>query len=365
MSIVKGQIKENRDIVVADVNYRQIKALNYSMIVKYEKSPSDFVREFIMGEEVESEDTAATLVGNVIDDILLTYQGNYDDFESNFDSRYALYSGKVGSGQVFLLADELFSLHKRMPDEDFADRFRMAFDNIQKKDKYKGKKVEAALKDFEDNALDYYKTKVDNIGKMVVSIGLLEKARKIAENSLTDPYTKDIYDFNISSDNYQRLAKIPITFKFKGVDGEIEGKCEVDQMDVDYTKKLIIPRDTKSTYDNTLFPYNYLKNKYYIQAGWYTLGIMQWAEEEGLKDFFIKPYEFVTLDTSNGNRRPLRYQLDATHIDQAWKGFKINGRSYRGINELVGDIIWSNERCEWGTTKQAFLNNGVIKMDKV
>jgi len=361
--MVKGKIKENRDIEVPDVNYRALKALNYSMIAKYETSPADFVKEFILGEPADEEDSTALIMGNVIDDILLTYKGSIVDFESNFDAKYALYTGEVGTKQVFILADELFSVTKRYPDEDFSNRFRMAFENVQKKSKYKGKKVEFALDDFEANAADYFDTKIKNIGKIVVSEGILEKSTKIAKATMLDAFTMGIYDFGVNSNDYTKLAKLPITFKFTCSNGEIEGKCEVDMLDVDYVNKEIIPRDTKSTYDNTLFPYNYLKNRYYLQAGWYTLGIICWAKENGLDDYKIRPFEFNVLDTSKGGRRPLIYRLDPQHIKQAWEGFTKGDRKFKGINELVGDIVWSNETGEWGISKKAFDANGVINLE--
>lgn len=364
---ITGPIKhENiQALEVSDANYRALKALNYSMIVEFEKSPASFVQQFILGQPKEDdEDTAASILGNVIDDLLLTYRGNFDDFDTNFEKTYALYTGvDVGTKQVFILADELFRITKNHPDETFMQRIAWAFDATQKKGKYKGKKLDFAIEDFELNAQGYFQVKIDNIGKIVVSEGLLEKGKKIATHTLNDPFTKEIYDFsNEHNEQYVKLAKVPITFKYTSVDGEMEGKCEVDHMDIDYVNKLIIPMDTKSTYDNTLFPYNYRKNRYYIQNAWYSKGIRHWAHENGLDGFTVLPYKFVVTDTSYAKRRPLIYNTSIEMLKKAENGWEEDGRRWKGLHELVNDIIWSNEKGEWGVSKAAFLNNGIIEL---
>lgn len=362
---VKGLMKqENIALEVPDVNYRALKALNQSMIIEFMESPASFVQQFILGEPKDDKDTPASILGNVIDDLLLTYKGNFTEFDDRFEEKYALYTGvDVGTKQVFILADELFSITKRHPQEDFKQRFLWAFDTVQKNGKYKGKQLAYALNDFESEALGYFQTKLNNIGKIVVSEGLLEKGKKVATKALNDSFTADIYNFREEhNDQYVKLSKVPITFVYKTEDGEIEGKCEVDHMDVDYEHKLIIPRDTKSTYDNTLFRYNYRKNGYYIQNAWYSFGIRQWAHQNQMDGFTVAPFMFVVLDTSNGGRRPLKWQTNMQQLRDAEDGWEEGGRRYKGIKELVGDIIWSNEKSEWGIGKEAFLNNGIINL---
>ncbi len=362
---VEGSLKQEvKAIEVPEVKYRELKALNYSMIVKFSKSPAEFVDEFILGNpKDDDEDTASTLIGNAVDDILLTYKGDFDEFDNRFSEKYALYTGEdVGTKQVFVLANELFKVTKRSPDEDFKQRFIWAFDNVQKQGKYKGKKMDYALQDFDENALTYFQTKINNIGKMVISQGLLDKAKKIASQALTDDFTRNIYDWNLQEDSYVKLFKVPITFIYKTIDGEIEAKCEVDSMEIDHVRKEIIPMDTKTTYDNTLFPYSYLKNKYFIQNGWYTDGISDWKNVNGMNDYKVLPFQFNVFDTSGTGRRPLKYKTTEEMYKNAWKGFRIGGIDYKGIGELVRDIIWSNSSGNWGVGKSAFLNNGVIQM---
>lgn len=361
---VKGELKTQREFVsTPNLNYRKLGGLNYSMICKYEKSPADFVDEFILGNPRDGDDTLATKIGNIVDDIIFTHRGNMDDFDNAFDGRYALYTGvDTGTKQVFLLADELLKVTKREPDASFASRFQNAFEAAQRAGKYKGKTLEFALDDFEKVAMEYFTTNLENMNKIVVSVGILTKAQGIATRAMEDDFTKNVFDFNKGDEDHEKLTKFPITFTYSIESlGKIEGKCEVDMMDIDHKRKIIFPYDGKTTYDNTQFPYNYLKNSYYIQQAWYTMGIKHWAAENGMGDYTIAPYEFIVIDSA-GWRKPLRYKLSDFHLIQGIAGFTIGGRVYKGITELVGDIIWSSETGNWGVRRTDFLRKGIINL---
>lgn len=362
--MVRGQPREQREAINTPVvNYRGISALNYSMIAKYDKSPADFVNEFIMGIPAEPEDSVALRMGNVIDDVLFTYRGDMEQFDLNFDEKYALYTGVESGKQVFILADEVF----KYVDSglSFEEMFRQAFYKLQNlpTPKYKGKTIDYALDDFEKNAKDYYQTKLDNIGKTVISTGLLDKSTRIAQEALIDENLAEYLDFSRYVDEeYEILTKFPITFKFRTGDGEIEGKCELDMMHIDHGEKTIQPIDGKSTYDNSMFPYNYLKNRYYIQEAWYTLGIGEWAISNGLADYTILPFKFLAMDTS-GFRKPLIYSSSETTLRNARQGFTSGGRSYKGVDELVESIVWSSTKNMWGISKKHHLNRSRVDLN--
>lgn len=368
-----GEIKR-KPIETPDVHYRKLDALNYSSIVKFEKSPVQFFEEFILGNKPEDEDTAATLLGNIVDDIILTYHGDIEEFEQHFDEKYALYQGENSTAQAFSLADELFRITQQHLNGDgeleraFTDNFEEALRNLQEQGKYKGKTVIQALEDFKkaqksgSSGQSYFETKLANIGKMVVSVGIKTRGLQIASNALTDPFTRDYFDFSGNEENIEKLAKFPITFTYQGENGEIEGKCEVDLLIINHLAKTIQPIDLKTTYDNTIFPYNYLKNRYYLQGGWYYLGIMGWKNENGLKDYTVLPFKFIVLDTSNNNRRPIIYELEHQHVLDSIMGFSVGNHKYKGVYELVDEIIWSNSMGNWTCSKKVFESDGHLKL---
>lgn len=370
----KGEVKREK-IVTPEVEYRKIEALNYSSIVTFDKSPVKFYEEFILGLPKEDEDTSASLLGNLIDDILLTAKGDTTEFEQIFSDRYALLTGEPSSSaQGFMLADELFKITKRTIidgeiTEEFEPRFREAFDNVQRAGKYKGKTVEWAIEDFNTknktgmSPAEYFKSKIDNIGKLVVSEGLKLRALEISSYLLQDDFTKSLLDLTNEVEGIEKLPKFPIDFIYKGENGSIKGKCEVDLLIVDHNKKSVFPYDLKSTYDNTIFPFNYIKKKYYIQAGWYSIGVTSFMMNNGLKDYKLEPYQFISADTSKNNRRPLIYRLNEQHLNDAWEGFSINSSKFRGIKELVDNIIWANESKVWNISKTAYEQNGIIALE--
>lgn len=370
----KGQ-KERTPVVAAQVDYRRLDSLNYSSIVTFEKSPVKFYEQFMLGIPREDEDTAATLIGNVVDDVILTYQGDLGEFEQEFGDRYALYSGEPSAAQGFMLADELFRITLRSIVDgevtvSFEERFREAFELVQAEGKYKNKTVEQGLEDFrKPNRAGgvpetYFQAKLDNIGKMVISAGLKARALQISSYALVDPFTKDLFDFSNSDTNkVEKLSKFPITFMYEGESGKIEGKCEVDMLEINHIDYTIQPFDLKTTYDNTLFDINYLKNRYYIQTGWYTLGIQAWAKENGFEDYEVLPFKFIVLDTSKNDRRPVIRTLNTKHIVQAWDGFDAYGRQYKGVIQLVEDILWANTNGIWNCSRAVYENNGVLPLE--
>jgi len=196
----------SKPIETPDVVYRKLEGLNYSAIKTFDKSPVQFFSEFIMGNPKEEEDTVNTLIGNIVDDAILTYLGDFEEFEQHFDESYALFQGEPGSGQGFLLADELFKITMRSVVDghitrSFEERFREAFEIVQGEGKYKGKTVEQGLEDFKKlnkagtTPESYFQAKLDNMGKKVVSASIKAKGLQIAANALIDPFTKDYFDF--------------------------------------------------------------------------------------------------------------------------------------------------------------------------
>lgn len=370
----KGELKREK-IATPDVEYRKIDALNYSSIVTFDKSPVQFYEEFILGLPKEDDDTSHSLLGNLIDDIILTAKGDATEFEQIFSDRYALLTGEPSStAQGFMLADELFKITKRFivdgqVTEEFEPRFREAFDNIQRAGKYKGKTVEWAIDDFNVknktgiSPAEYFKSKMDNIGKLVVSEGLKLRALEISSYTLKDEFTSSLLDLTNEVDGIEKLPKFPIDFTYKGEYGSIKGKCEVDLLIIDHNKKLVLPYDLKSTYDNTIFPFNYIKKRYYIQAAWYSVGVTSFMMNNDLQDYKLEPYQFISVDTSKNNRRPLIYKLDEQNLNDAWEGFSINSSKFKGVKELVDSIVWANENKIWNISKKAYEQNGIIDLE--
>lgn len=351
------------------LNYRKLDALNQSMLKTFDENPVQFFQEFKMGKKRKSKTNAALIIGDLVDFFLLECKGDEQEFENRFDENFALYNGVKGSGQVFLLADYLFEETENCIDEtgkvtcSFMERFRSAYNRVRAEDKYKGEKntMEKVLEDFEKNGKEYFDMKMDNIGKTVVDISLVDKAKIVANNILNDEFTNHIFKDN---EHFDYLTHFPIEWRYLLGEGKsIACKSELDMIFIDHEKKIIYPMDLKTTYDNESFDYMYIKNGYYLQNAFYHKAVTTWAKENEMGDYSVLPLTFVVGDTSSNNRRPLIYSTTLTDIDNGMNGFYIRGNKYRGIAELIEDIAWAEENNEWKCSREAYLNKGKMKLN--
>lgn len=359
------------------VNYRELDALNYSMLKKFDEDPVKFFEEFKLGKKkkYESKDVAAIL-GDLSDFYVLECEGDEDIFNNRFDEKYVLFEGSKGTQQVFLLADFLFDATEQATNEEgevtvsFEERFKEAIRRVNALDKYSDKKsptgfksYEQILEDFEKKGLEYYQKRLDNIGKIVVEISLVEKARTISNNILTDPFTRHLF---YKDDNVEVLNHFPIEWKYTLGEGKfIRCKSEIDRLAVDHANKIIYPLDLKTTYDNEIFSYSYLKRSYYIQATFYYFAVIHWLQEQGeaMKDYIVMPMQFIVGDTSSNNRRPLIYFTSIDDLTAGQFGFEIRGQKYRGVDELIKDIAWAEANNEWRCSKEAADNQGKMTLN--
>lgn len=370
--MIKGDVK--KEVYFADkptVNYRKLDALNQSMIALFDSNPVAFFEQFKLGKPRKSKSNVSMDIGNLVDFFILECRADLEEFENRFDEQFALLESNKSSAQVFDLADALFDITERSLDEkgevtsSFATRFEAALAQVQAKDKYKGKTVEKALEDFEKNGNDYYQKKLNNIGKSIVDASLVEKAKVVAYGLLKDEFTAEIFEDGNdgTEEGLEKLTKFPIEWTYTTISGkQITCKSEVDILHIDHSKKIIYPKDLKTTFDNESFEYSYIKNNYYLQAAFYHLAVTYWAKENGLSDYTIEPMEFVVGDTSANNRRPIRYQLSSHDIGNGLKGFNMRGTEYRGIHAIIEEISWCEDNDIWNCSKLVFDNKGILPL---
>lgn len=368
--MVKGASIKPRDTIQRNnVNYRELSALNCSMIKLFDTDPVKFFEQFKLGRKKEENKNTSLLIGDIVDFYLLDCRGNEDEFNNRFEEKFALFEGTKGTGQAFLLADILFKISQDNTDENgvvklsFDTMFSEALVKIQEQGKYKGATEEKALEDFYKKGYDYYESLVANAGKLVVDVSLLDKAKRVADLLKDDEFTKDVFA-DSEDENVEYFPKFAIEWEAQSSRGRvIKCKSEVDILRIDHKKKRIYPKDLKTTYDNENFNYSYLKYRYDLQAAFYTMAVHRWATGEGMGSYTIEPFEFIVGDTSANNRRPVRYQLTTEDIKAARDGFSIRGVKYKGINQLIDEIVWAEDNDMWNCSKEVFDNDGKLKLE--
>lgn len=368
--MIKGEtIKPKDTIIRPDVNYRELGALNCSMIKLFDNDPILFYQQFKLGRKKKDKKNGSLIIGDLVDFYLLDCNGNEEEFHNRFDEKFSLFEGTRGSGQVFLLADALFDITQESLDENnqinrsFEGRFREAFQKLQASDKYKGATEDKALKDFNENGEAYFQAKMDNIGKTLVdSEFLLNKAIKIAKTLLTDRFTKDV--FTDDNEHIEHFAKLIIEWQYNTSKGQaIDCKSEVDLVKINHLKKIIYPIDLKTNFDNENFEYSYLRYRYDLQAAFYMSAINMWKNGEGMSEYTVFPMEFVVGDTSINDRRPIRYKLDMKDVTNAIGGYSIRGTKYKGLRQIVDEITWSETNNIWNCSKELIDNDGIAKLN--
>jgi len=341
--------------------YRKIDALSASDIKLFAKDRIAFYNQKVLGEKRKDKFSDSLTLGTLIDFALSDCRGSWQKFEQNFDDKFILLSVKKGTGQLFLLADLLYEYTLRDMDEEgnitssFSTRFEEAFDKLQKDDKFKGKKVEWALEQFKDSdAETYFSENLKAIDKLPVDEWMLNKCKFVVENVLNDDNVKHLFE---EQENVNNFGKYVVEWEYKG----LKAKSELDNLTINHTNKEIIITEIKSTYDSEDFERTYLKLRYDLAAIYYCKAIQYTFQD--LQDYVIK-FQFLVVDTSPQGLNPLIYKISDKDLINAEFGFKTKlGYYYKGLDELVNEILWCQETQNWRISKFAYENNGILNLN--
>ena len=341
--------------------YRKIDALSASDIKLFNKDRIAFYHQKILGEKRKEKSSDSLVLGTLIDFALSDCRGSWQEFEQNFDDKFILLSVKKGTGQLFLLADLLYEYTLRDMDEEgnitssFSNRFEEAFEKLQKEDKFKGKKVEWALEQFKDSDAEiYFSENLKAINKLAVDEWMLTKCKNIVENVLIDDNVKYLFE---KQENVENLGKYVVEWEYKA----LKAKSELDNLTINHNTKEIIITEIKSTWDSEDFERTYLKLRYDLAAIYYYKAVKYVFQD--LQDYSIK-FQFLVIDTSPQGLRPLIYKLSGNDLLNAEIGFKTkSGYYYKGLEELVNEILWCQETQNWRISKEAFENNGILNLN--
>jgi len=343
---------------LSEKDYRKLDKLSYSALKDYCKSRRTFVKKYILKEKIEDSESEYLRLGDLTDFLITRPNDNIDD-------KFAVISVNRGSGQVWDLEENLWKVTLKNLDsennctKEFIDIFTEAF-NLTKYDfsgneiAFKGKTLEKALELFVgSNAEQLYKERRESFGKTVVSMNELDLANKLKDEVFNTPWTNRL----LSNGNPNEELFLQVTHEYE-VDG-LEFKSMFDVIRVSEKNKTLKVWDIKTTYDSELFEYNFLKNYYYIQAGLYELGVIDWATKNGFDGYVVHFQGFIVLDTSFNNK-PVIYEIPST--DKYFNGFDIRDRHYDGIDEIIAKIKYHINTSEWKLSPEACENNGVIKL---
>lgn len=353
MNLVKSTKTEN----LSEKEYRSLDKLSYSALKDYCKSRKNFYKKYILKEKIEDSESEYLRMGDLIDYMITRPNDNIED-------KFAVISVNRGTSQIFDLEENLWKATVKCLDNknnctrEFSELFSDAFNATKYNFKgeevaFKGKTIEKALESFVGSPAEtLYKERRESFGKTIVSINEIEIATKLKEEVLNTPWTNEILATNSDEELF-----LQVTHEYEVE--RIEFKSMFDVIKVNNSEKTVKIWDIKSTFDSELFQYNFLKNMYYIQAGLYTLGAIDWANQNGFEGYQVDFEGFIVVDTSFSNK-PVIFETGG--VSKYLNGFDFKDRHYDGVYEIIKKLKYHENSGEWKLSQEAYENNGRIKL---
>lgn len=323
---------------------------SYSTLKDFLMSFKKYYKKYVSKEgfkEKDNQEHADLRFGSLVD--VLKFEPD------TFENQYLISTAVVPSGQMLEFVNKLYSLTKEHTNEygvlcrDMKLMIEESYNFVGVKKNSLDKFTERFLVDKE--GYDYYKELVSRNNKIVISSDEFNWAMSLVEYINKHPFTRDFFGFT-TNDRFEVINQ------YKTI-GEINGlrlKGMIDKLIIDHKKKYIRIYDMKVMGSNIMFPYNYLKLKYYIQNAVYTTLIRQ-----EFPDYTVDPIRFITIDKTK-QYAPVRVRTTEKQYEDAMNGFEINGRYYPGLMETIKNLLWHKEMEIWDCTQEVYENEGEMEL---
>lgn len=337
--------------------YRMLDCDSSSTLKTFYDSPLQYFNQYILGEE--REDNQSALIGSLVHVHLLEGTDKVDEkyYLSNCDS--------VPTEKMLDFCNALFKHTKLNCTEEgevvipFQELCELAYQESGFK-----WKLERVLNDFTGKLPEqYYRELRESWGqnKQIVTVRDLSLSEKIADYARQDdvsgPIVNAVTDSSIEV--YSELQ----------VDGfEIDGlplKAMIDKIIIDHELYTVQGNDLKIVWSPSKF-YNeyYLARKSFIQAYVYTKAIEHIMSELVPDNYVQVPFQFIAID-STMKERSLIYRTCPQDLEDAYNGFHERGWYYRGVGEIISDLLWHKDTNIWNTSRVAYMNNGILPIRKI
>ncbi len=347
---------------MTEKEYRSLSHFSFSSLKVFDESRGKFHREFILGRKVWDEDKPyAMIFGELVDCLLFS--------KSSFDDKFAMVqTGNKPPGQMKDFVDNMWKVTKEYIDTDGTltqsmsfiaeEAFRMTcFNRNGEQVAFKGKTLQWAVDQFDIWGKAYYTALRTNYGKTIIDTKIREAAEKTVEELLTNTVTAPLLTLR-SSEEIEVIYQLPIVFHYMGM--TLKGMP--DMVIINHRSKTIEFFDLKTSgWDIGTFDYNILRQRYYLQWSLYWLAVKSWAEENELADYKVIPMKFIVV-SADMSSLPLIYITDQNDLRCGLDGFTLNGRSYRGVKQIIEDLNFHLTSGIWGMSREDYNNRGQRKV---
>ena len=346
--MIQGQTK-------TEAQYRAVIMDSSSSLKEFSQNRKKYHKKYILNEAVEEEDSKASVMGRLVETLLME--------DHLFDSKFHM--SVISSTPTGLMLDFVEALYKytaAATNEDgvLTRNFEEICRDAHADSGFKIK-LDAVLNKFMGSDAEVYYKEIREVrskGLTVVTTQDVTNAEKIVTELKTNNITSEIVNL-VNSSQYSVHNQLQV----EGYD--IFGhmfKSMMDMVHVDHANKIVQVYDLKCTWAvENFYDEYYLYRRAYIQGFLYHKAAESWASEMGYGDYKILYPKFIVCDSTNYNS-PLIYKMSDINMQDALNGFEHKGRNYPGVAQLIEDLDWAIENDKWNISKENYINNGVVKL---
>lgn len=336
-----------------EAQYRALAVDSSSSLKEFSLDRKKYYKKYILGEKVEETDNKATLMGRLVETILLE--------PHEFDNRFHLSSCMTSpTGLMLAFVDALYRYTAEATDEN--GQINRSFEEIMQ-DAYRESgfkiKYEAVVNKFSGSEAEIYYKEMRTVkgkGLSVVTSAEIDIATKIVETLRTCKFTADIVN-KIDSVRWEVFNQLQIEAFF--VDGHVF-KSMIDKVIVDHELKEIQLYDLKCVWAvEGFYEDYYLYRRAYIQGYLYYRAMTVFKDSQNLHGYKILYPRFIVCDSTN-YYSPLVYKMTDADIEDAYEGFIHKGKSYPGVKKLIIDLSWAMDNDIWNVSRDNYMADGLI-----
>jgi hypothetical protein len=345
--MIEGKVK-------TEASYRAIQMDSSSSLKEFSMDRKKYYKKYFLNERVEETDTKASVVGRIVETLLLEPE--------EFDGRF--YMSVCTSSPTGRMSDFVEALYKHTSAATVEGVVTREMDDLMK-DAYTDSgfkiKFESVVSKFVGSDAEiFYKEmrEVKTKGLTVITADDVSNAERVVEELKNNSVTSEIINL-VNSARYSIHNQLQM--EGYSVDGHTF-KSMMDKVVVDHNAKTVQVYDLKCVWAvEGFYDEYYLYRRAYIQAYLYKKAAHYFAEQEGLEDFEILNPKFIVCDSTN-YYNPLVYTLSDVDVAEAYEGFEHKGRKYPGVKQLIKDLQWAIENNTWNISRENYINNGVVNI---
>lgn len=213
-----------------------------------------------------------------------------------------------------------------------------------------------------EEAVKYYRFTRNAGARTVLSRDEFDIVTRCKELILANEWAREYF---ITDDPYIELMhQVPIYFTYQ----DVECKALLDGIHINHKDKIITPFDLKTTgkgvYD---FNQSFTQFGYYRQAALYELAIQTESSPvfEYLQNgYTINDFRFIVVENKTSSSTPaVIYKTTKNDRLVGIHGGTINGKVYKGINQLLEDYKFHTETDRWDLPLDLIKSNGEIELN--